>query len=366
MKRHILPILSLLALTLFSCGGAGQNQNNKTVTPVVATTGEASTETEYTGEGALPELVFDNLEFSEIEFYDHAEVPSIIRNAKRIVIKGDEIMISDGNNETVSKIDLNSASEEANPDGYYWMFSIKDGQPVDGAFYIVAEYEEACIVRNEDPKQRPISIFFEGRGWLYPKNFNSWDNLRRKITPDYPSDERYNDLLQYINREEPDPFDEEDYDDSDAPATIAMKFWAEMLKEYDPIGTLEGDELPDAAMIADNLQRIESKSNTIAVFEAEGSEGFTETASCYRKNDGSWIVLDYIQSNNSPDHRLTVYSFTDGDQISVIDYYFPEKFWANGRYLSSIDEDGFAVVHDTNEEEIVEWYRWNGEKFVKQ
>ena len=145
-----------------------------------------------------------------------------------------------------------------------------------------------------------------------------------------------------------------------------MKFWSELLKEYDPFGTLEGDELPDADMIADNLQRVESKSNTIAVFEAEGAEGFTETASCYRKNDGSWIVLDYVQSNNSPDHRFTAYSFTDGDQISVIDYYFPEKFWANGRYMSSIDEDGFAVVHDTDEEEIVEWYRWNGERFVKQ
>lgn len=361
MKSYITILLLALAF-LASCGSGTTTQDNGGVDNTATAPTE---EPDYTGEGALPELVFDNLTFSEIEYYEHAEVPPIIRNAKRIVIKGDEIMISDGNNETVSKIDLNTASEEANPDGYYWMFSIKDNQPVDGAFYIVAEYEEACIVRNEDPKQRPISLFFEGRGWLYPKNFNSWDNLRRKITPDYPSDEQYNDLLQYINREDPDPFDE-DYDDSDAPATIAMKFWSEMLKEYDPIGTLEGDELPDAAMIADNLQRVESKSNTIAVYEAEGSEGFTETASCYRKNDGSWIVLDYIQSNNSPDHRLTVYSFTDGDQISVIDYYFPEKFWANGRYLSSIDEDGFAVVHDTDEEEIVEWYRWNGEKFVKQ
>ena len=369
MKSYITTFLLALAF-LVSCGSGTTTQNSGDISnaPVVDTMATVTKETDYTGEGALPELVFDDLTFSEIEYYEHAEVPPIIRNAKRIVIKGDEIMISDGNNETVSKIDLSSASEEANPDGYYWMFSIKDNQPVDGAFYIVAEYEEACIVRNEDPKQRPISLFFEGSGWLYPKNFNSWDNLRRKITPNYPSDEQYNDLLQYINREDPDPSDFEDYDDSgdDALETIAMKFWSELLKEYDPIGTLEGDELPDAAMIADNLQRVESKSNTIAVFEAEGAEGFTETASCYRKNDGSWIVLDYVQSNNSPDHRFTAYSFTDGDQISVIDYYFPEKFWANGRYMSSIDEDGFAVVHDTDEEEIVEWYRWNGERFVKQ
>ena len=314
-------------------------------------------------------MVFDNLEFSEIEYYEHAEVPPAIRNAKRIVIKGDQIMISDGKNVTVSKIDLNSASEEANPDGYYWMFSIKDEQPIDGAFYIVAEYEEACIARNEDPKQRPISIFFEGRGWLYPKNFNSWDNLHRKLTSNYPSDEQYNELLQYINREEPDPSDFEDYDDSgdnEGLETIAMMFWTEMLKKYDPMGTLDGNELPDAAMIAANLQRVESKSNTVAVFEAEGAEGFTETASCYRKRDGSWIVIDYLQSSNSPDHRLSVYSFKDSNQIAILDNYFSDKFLVDGRYLSSIEEDGFAVVQDTEEEEIVEWYRWNGEKFVKE
>lgn len=370
MKKHILPILSLFVIAFFASCGSGtptQNSGGSSNALVADTTATAATEPETTSEEGLPELVFDNLEFQEIEYLEHPEVPPTIRNAKRIVIKGDQIMISDGKNETVSKIDLNSSSEEANPDGYYWMFPIKDGQPVDGAFYIVAEYEEACIVRNEDPKQRPISLFFEDKGWLYPKNFNSWDNLRRKLTPSYPSDEQYNNLLQYINREEPDPFDDEDYDESgESSETIAMKFWAEMLKEYDPMGTLDGDELPDAAMIAGNLQHVDSKSNTIAIFEAEGAEGFTETAACYPKNDGSWIVIDYLQSSNNPDHRLTVYSFKDSGQITVLENYFPEKFLSNGRYLSSIDGEGFAVVRDTDEEEIVEWYRWDGEKFGLQ
>ena len=44
MKKHILPIFFLLTLVLFSCGGAGQNQNNKTVAPVVTTTGETTME----------------------------------------------------------------------------------------------------------------------------------------------------------------------------------------------------------------------------------------------------------------------------------------------------------------------------------
>lgn len=44
MKKPILPILSLLTLTFFSCVGAYHNQDNKTDTPVVSTTGEATME----------------------------------------------------------------------------------------------------------------------------------------------------------------------------------------------------------------------------------------------------------------------------------------------------------------------------------
>ena len=67
MKKHILPILFFLTLVLFSCGSGTTTQNSGDISNA-----PASTETEYTGEGALPELVFDNLTFSEIEYYEHA------------------------------------------------------------------------------------------------------------------------------------------------------------------------------------------------------------------------------------------------------------------------------------------------------
>ena len=361
MKKSFF-IITALALVLASCGGSQTRDKNEGTSDAVA-------ETEYTGEGALPELVFDNLEFYEIEYIEHAEVPDVIKNAKRIVIKGDEIRISDGEKETVCKIDLETSSEEANPDGYYWMYSIKDNQPVDGDFYIVAEYEEACIVRNEDPKTRPIHIFFEGRGWLYPKNFNSWDNLKRKITKEYPSDEEYMSALEYINREEPDLSDLEDYDDSgdnDDDEGVAMQVWDNLMKHYDPFGTLDGDEMPSEDMIAENRKYVKNEHPWMAVFDpGSETEGFSETVACYRHEDGYWIVLDYWHSADSPDYTLTVFNYQNG-KLTRIDDYFPADFLSNGKYLGLFYKDEISVVRDTDEYEEVHWYKWNGKKFVKE
>ena len=152
---------------------------------------------------------------------------------------------------------------------------------------------------------------------------------------------------------------------SDDNSTVAMRFWKKMLKKYDPIGRLEGDEVPSAEMIAGNLKRIKEESGNVAVYEAEGVEGFTETAACYPQKDGSWIVLLYWSSNDSPNHKLNAYNF-DGSNITRLENYFPDDFLADGRYISSLDTDEFAVVSDTDEEEIVDWYKWNGEEFVKQ
>lgn len=148
-------------------------------------------------------------------------------------------------------------------------------------------------------------------------------------------------------------------------STIAMRFWKVLLKEYDPFGMLEGDELPTETMIADNFKLITETGSTIAVLEADGIEGFSETAACYPKKDGSWIVLLYWASNDSPDHKLNVYNF-DGSHITWLENYFPDDFLADGRYISSLDTDEFAVVRDTEAEEESSWYEWNGEEFVKQ
>lgn len=164
----------------------------------------------------LPELVFDSLEFSEITYLEHPKVSPLIQNAKKVVIRGDKMTISDGKGETVLGINLTNASEEANPDAYYWMFTTIGSEALpETGFYILAEYEEACIARNLDPKKRPVKLFFENMGFLYPNTFNSWNGLRRKITQKYPSDKKYREALEYINREEDDPdFNEENAENS--------------------------------------------------------------------------------------------------------------------------------------------------------
>ena len=374
MKKSflIIPALALLA----SCGGS-QNQNNGTATDTTnskdainrVSTTEKPTEkpaeisdTEYTGKYAIPELVFEDLKYQEVEYLKDVKVPEVVKTAKRIVIKGDQIKISDGKNETICKIDLESSSEEANPDGYYWMYSIKDNQPITSGFYIVAEYEEACIARNEDPKKRPISLYFSDGAWLYPKSFNSWDNLKRKITKDYPSDEKYNEELQYINREEPDLSDlEEDYEYAFDGTGVAMQVWNILLKSYDPFGMLSEDEKPSEEMIAENRKHIQEKSITIAVFTPEAeAEGFEETVACYWLKNGNWIILDYWQSLDSPQNNLTVYDF-DNTNLTPHNDYFPQDFLKNA-YISNIYNDSFILKKD--DKSIL--YSWNNERFVNE
>ena len=375
MKKQLLIIPALALLT--SCGGGHQTQDSGTTTDTTngrdainrVSTTEKTTETpaeisdtEYTGKYAIPELVFENLKYQEVEYLKDVKVPEVVKTAKRIVIKGDQIKISDGKNETVCKIDLESSSEEANPDGYYWMYSIKDNQPITSGFYIVAEYEEACIARNEDPKKRPISLYFSDGAWLYPKNFNSWDNLKRKITKDYPSDEKYNEELQYINREEPDLSDlEEDYEYAFDGTGVAMQVWNILLKSYDPFGMLSEDEKPSEEMIAENRKHIQEKSITIAVFTTEAeAEGFEETVACYWLKNGNWIILDYWQSLDGPQNNLTVYDF-DNTNLTPHDDYFLQDFLKNA-YISNIYNDSFILKKD--DKSIL--YSWNNERFLNE
>ena len=177
------------------------------------------------------------------------------------------------------------------------------------------------------------------------------------------ADNFYADLLKKIDF----TWDGEKFVPKEVTDGIAMRFWRRILQGYDPIGRLEGDEVPSAEMIAGNLKRIKEESNNVAVYVAEGVEGFTETAACYPKTDGSWLVLFYLASSNSPDHRLTVYDF-DSSNITRRDNYFPDDFLKDGRYLTSnsFGVDELSVVRNTDAEEEVVWYKWNGEDFVKQ
>lgn len=378
MKKSLI-IIPAIALTLASCGGNGNgNGNGRDGRPSVSTT-ESTTPTEsatptapaeYTGKGALPELVFDNLEFSKKNWVKDSEILPIIKTAKRIVIKGDRMTISDGKNEVALQLDLASSEEEASPDAYRWYFgTIATKEIPEFVFAIASEYEEACIARNEDPKKRPIKLEAPDKWMLYPKNFNSWDNLHRKMAAKYPSDEEYQQEIDYINREEPDPSDFEDYDDSgdDNVSTngIINDVVNDLATFYDPYGMFEGEETISADRVAANRKEIKIVSPTMAQFEADGTvEAFTETFACYRHKNGTWVVLDYFKDDTSPFCKIGAYEFKEG-KLNWLSGFIPDDF-LKGAYIEEFDANGFTIERDTpdgNTDEV--YYKWNGEKFVE-
>jgi len=146
---------------------------------------------------------------------------------------------------------------------------------------------------------------------------------------------------------------------------IAMQVWNVLLESYDPFGMVDEGKEPPAEIIIENLKRITEKSPTIAVFNTEAvAEGFSETLSCYKHNNGTWLVLDYWQSLDSPDKKLKFYEYKNG-KVTLVDKYYPEDFLSGGRYLGTIESDEFSVVRDTDDSEEVSWYKWDGERFTK-
>ena len=247
MKKSLI-IIPAIALTLASCGGNGNGNGNvrdgrPSVSTTETTTPTESAPTEDTGKGALPELIFDNLTYSKNFTAKDSDILPIIKTAKRVVIKGDKMTISDGKNEIPLQLDLASSEEEAWPDSYRWTFSTIATKDIPSfTFAISSEYEEACVARNMDPKTRFIHLEATNLWTLSPKGFNSWGNLHRKMAAKYPSDEDYQQAIDYINREEPDPSDfyddEEDGGDVSAnDGNIINDVVNDLVTFYDPYAT---------------------------------------------------------------------------------------------------------------------------------
>ena len=384
MKKYII-IPTIATMTLMSCGGGTTTQNTGTqsdtaangrdgVHTVSTTTETTPTETspaEDTGKGALPELVFDNLTYSKKVYAKDSDILPIIKTAKRVVIKGDKIIISDGKNEIPLQLDLASSEEEAWPDSYRWTFSTIATKDIPSfTFAIASEYEEACVARHEDPKTRFINLEATNLWTLSPKNFNSWGNLHRKMAAKYPSDEEYQREIDYINREEPDPsdfFDDED-DGGDVSANdgnIINDVVNDLVTFYDPYGMFEGEENISAERVAANRKDIKILSPTMAKFQATGpAETFSETFVCYKHKNGTWVVLDYFKDDTSPFCRMSAYEFKNG-KLNWLSDFIPKDF-LKGAYVEEFDANGFTIERDTpdgNTDEV--YYKWNGEKFVE-
>ena len=372
MKKSLI-IIPAIALTLASCGGNGRDGRPSVSTTETTTPTESATPTapaEDTGKGALPELIFDNLTYSKNFTAKDSDILPIIKTAKRVVIKGDKMTISDGKNEIPLQLDLASSEEEAWPDSYRWKFSTIATKDIPSfTFAISSEYEEASVARNMDPKTRFIHLEATNLWTLSPKGFNSWGNLHRKMAAKYPSDEDYQQAIDYINREEPDLSDLEDYDDSGDGNVSSNDIIKDVLDDlvtfYDPYGMFEGEETISEERVAANRKDIKILSPTMAKFQATGpAETFSETFVCYKHKNGTWVVLDYFKDDTSPFCKIGAYEFKN-KELNWLSDFIPDDF-LKGAYIEEFDANGFTIERDTpdgNTDEV--YYKWNGEKFVE-
>ena len=137
----------------------------------------------------FPELVMENTKFYYGYQVDSAKVPEFISAVKRVVIKDNTISFSDGDKTTTLEMIPLSDYETVYSEGYDWHFSTKatDICPVlrvdlNAGF----DFERKQI----KPEERWISLYIKDIGEIQ-FDFRSWDNLKRKISVYYPSEEAF-------------------------------------------------------------------------------------------------------------------------------------------------------------------------------
>lgn len=254
MKRYI--ILALIALTLFSYGAAQQQQN-------------LSNEN-LTGDDALPELVFEDFDFKKAYNDTSFVIPQVLQNAKRIVFKGDQVKFSDGTKEITTLIDFNKSFEDFRDDGsYIWMFYLKDNDELPNVYCI--EIIVCCEVEQMEQKQpflgeeyAPLRLYVGTIGIYYPKRFNQWNDLRRKLLSNCPSDEDYYNNLEWAKRDKS----------------------ADDLEEYEDYYSVVGDINQDSI---EDLVRYDSEYLTVYCFDAKNAVTFEKTFTIQNENDKSRI-----------------------------------------------------------------------------
>ena len=351
-----LVVIPLSALALLSCGESSQNGANRQVdtTETVAALNQGEFK-------LLPELVFDDLKYVFSE--GGGAVPVSLSDAKKIVIKGDEIRFWNGQKEVSCKIDLSAAKEEALPDSYHWHFSTIKNPSVPGfSFDIVSEYEEACVVRNLNPKERRISLVFERWEIIQnPEKFTSWDNLKRGITQDYPSDEEYQQVLSYVNREEgevpPEDFEE---GNSTSASSLAIDDLKKIVKIIDE--SLD----PDKFVFKGNSGSY--------VYEDNGSR-YERKFYCYPFATGGWMVYAPVESVSDKGHRFSSLAFRgykDGAAI-LVDASLELVDDAEGKgfvkEVYSFSDEGVTITRATDasgKSTVTSQYRWNGQFMEKK
>ena len=142
----------------------------------------------------FPELVMENTRFYYGYQVDSAKVPGFISAVKRVVIKDNTISFSDGEKTTTLEMIPLSDRESVYSEGYDWYFLTKKTETCPGlSFNLNAGFD---FERKQlKPEERWISMYIKDIGEIQ-FDFRSWDNLKRKISVYYPSEQEFQNTME--------------------------------------------------------------------------------------------------------------------------------------------------------------------------
>ena len=142
----------------------------------------------------FPEWVMENCKFYYEYGADTASVPAVIKNAKQIVIK-DYSMILSGDNGSVElkRVPL-SDFETVYCEGYDWHF-ITEETPDIPSLKVNLNAGFDFVKHQLKPEERWITLYIDKMGH-YDFDFKSWENLVRKVSVCYPTDEEFENTME--------------------------------------------------------------------------------------------------------------------------------------------------------------------------
>ena len=162
----------------------------------------------------MPELVFDTKKFTAYSLNDAIPAPEIIANAKKISIKGSTVTVNDGTKSVDLEIYPLSDNESVYAEGYDWIFTTKPNGNIPRLQWEVNtgfpdDWNDVL------EKDRWANLNINNCGY-YDVDFHSWNNLKRKMFINYPTDEQYQNTKDEGVLPDVDPdYDEEEYEVDD-------------------------------------------------------------------------------------------------------------------------------------------------------
>ena len=141
-----------------------------------------------------PEWIMENARFHFQYGIDSSSVPAVVRNATRVVIKDRSVFLSSDQGSVELKIVPLSDYETVYAEGYDWHFITEAaGELPSMKFDMNAGFD---FVRLQiKPEERWICLYIDKMG-NFNFDFRSWENLKRKVSVYYPSDEDFESTME--------------------------------------------------------------------------------------------------------------------------------------------------------------------------